>query len=121
MSGGRWDYCGFRILSALETISQDSSTIDRWPKIAGILADLGGWLYRVEQELDYDLSGDRPIKDDKGWQNKKIAELDYILHGKRVSCSTCRKLVLVNKARLCPDGWIGNECCWDKQPRPKEG
>jgi len=64
MSGGHWQYAGAKLRDALYAISEDPDVCTRWPGVGLLCAALGSALYTAEHEMDYDLSGDREIKDD---------------------------------------------------------
>ena len=64
MSGGHWDYAGYKVQNTLLEISGDPDVRRRWPIIAsafGVMADL---FFLAEHEMDDDLSGDIHIEDD---------------------------------------------------------
>uniref|UniRef100_A0A6M3LBK4 Uncharacterized protein n=1 Tax=viral metagenome TaxID=1070528 RepID=A0A6M3LBK4_9ZZZZ len=79
MSGGHWQYCGYKILDACEEIEQDEEVKKRFPELSQIIGSLGRWLYDVEHELDWDLSYDTKIVDDRKFEKEKINELLSIL------------------------------------------
>lgn len=83
MSGGHWDRAGFKLQDLLETIAEDTEVKARWPFIAEVLAGLGPWLYGVERDMDWDLSGDRSVcsgppsyePDDEKFQLEQLRKL----------------------------------------------
>lgn len=75
MSGGHWDYVGTRIRTGLEDIANDPETQARWPLLGAALERLGDALYKVEHDLDWDLSGDTPIPDDPAHEEAALALL----------------------------------------------
>jgi len=75
MSGGYWDYSGFRLQEALETIADDEAVKTRWPELAQLLQDLGPILYEIEHDLDWDLSSDSSIKDDRQFSDAAIGKI----------------------------------------------
>lgn len=75
MSGGHWDYQGFKLKDILEQIGNDPQVKERFPKLAGILPKLGDILYEMEHDLDWDLSHDQYIENDKAFESKIIASL----------------------------------------------
>ena len=81
MSGGHWDYSGFRIQMALEDIAEDEEVKKRFPNLAKALDLLGDALYDMEHELDYDLSSDSHIEDDEKWEKDMLLRLEYTLVG----------------------------------------
>ena len=74
MSGGQWDYCGSRIRSELEMIAEDPLVRKRWPRIARLFADLSQIIYDAEHTMDWDLSGDTVIPDDKKFEVRICAD-----------------------------------------------
>lgn len=75
MSGGHFYYCGLRIRDALGEIARDSVVEDRFPRLSRVLLDLGAVLYGLEHDLDWDLSGDHAIEDDKVFQEHALYRL----------------------------------------------
>ena len=65
MSGGHWDYSGFKIESLLGDIGSDEAVAKRFPKLSKLLVELGPILYQIEHEIDWDRSFEQPIKDDR--------------------------------------------------------
>ena len=70
MSGGHWQYAGFRIKDEIGNIAEDESVQSRWPGTAAALANLADVLYEIEHEMDYDLSSDSAINDDAAFDFK---------------------------------------------------
>ena len=64
MSGGHWEYSGFGIQEALQLIANDPSVQERWPLLSHVFNKLAPLLYRIEHEIDWDLSGDSKIESD---------------------------------------------------------
>ena len=48
MSGGHWEYVGFRLRDGLESMGGDEQLIARMPHLAKALFDLGEALYAIE-------------------------------------------------------------------------
>lgn len=65
MSGGHWEYCGFRIQTDLLAVAEDPDVAKRWPLIAAAIEAFGTWFQDAEHEMDYDLSGDTRIAPDE--------------------------------------------------------
>jgi hypothetical protein len=65
MSGGRWDYCGSHLRDILTQIGEDPEVQKRWPLTAEALLVLGEDLYQIEHDMDWDLSCDILIKNDR--------------------------------------------------------
>jgi len=82
MSGGHWDYSHFRIRDGLENVGEDGNIILRFPKLAQVFRDLAGFMDDTINDLDYDLSGDTEIENDKDFEEKAIRELLKILSKK---------------------------------------
>ena len=87
MSGGHFNYAGFRIQQGLQTIANDDDVKDRWQRISAILFRLGDILYDLEHDLDWDLSGDHLITD-VDFENRKLG------------------LILTEVMKQCPDDWF---------------
>jgi hypothetical protein len=75
MSGGRWNYAGRQVLDILAVISEDKHVITRWPSLGGLLCDLGKELCRVEKFMDWDLSGDSSIRDDRKFEQEAVQNM----------------------------------------------
>ena len=75
MSGGHWNYSGYRIQEALASIAEDPDVIERFPRLADALDKLADTLYRIEHALDWDLSSDESIENDAEYQSKALAAL----------------------------------------------
>jgi len=79
MSGGHWDYGQFRMQEVLEMVSRDSDVVLRFPQVAGVLHALSTELGNLVHELDYDLSGDSSISDDREWEVQALLKLEEAL------------------------------------------
>lgn len=79
MSGGHWDYEGFRMRNHLENIGADREVKKRFPKLAKVLRELAIVLGNIDHDLDWDLSFDQTIKDDKKFEEKVIQKLQKIV------------------------------------------
>lgn len=77
MSGGHFNFVGFVLREALETIGNDEETKLRFAQLSNILLRLAPILENVEHDLDWDLSGDRRIRNDNQWENKQIHLLRF--------------------------------------------
>lgn len=75
MSGGHWDYCQYRITEGLSTIGNDGSVILRFPKLAQVFRDFSKVLGDIIYELDWDISGDASIKDDREFEQIALQAL----------------------------------------------
>jgi hypothetical protein len=85
MSGGHFDYKQHRLRDILEEISFDQEVNIRFPKIAMVYRKLTPIIYQNIHDLDWDLSCDSSIKDDKEFEQLFIAKLLYTIgeiHGK---------------------------------------
>lgn len=76
MSGGHWDYKQHDIRSILHDVAHDISVKKRFPKLAKKLRRLGDELECIVHELDWDLSGDSTIEDDKYFEKDSICRLN---------------------------------------------
>jgi hypothetical protein len=88
MSGGHWDYCGSRIRNELERIADDQQVTARWPLISQLFRNLATIVYDAEHEMDWDLSSDSHIADDKVFQRSVVGA------------------VLVSAMKAAPDEWF---------------
>lgn len=79
MSGGHWDYEGFRMRNHLENISADREVKKRFPKLAKVLRGLAIVLGGIDHDLDWDLSFDQTIKDDKKFEERMIQKLQKVV------------------------------------------
>lgn len=79
MSGGHWNYAGSRIENELLEIANDEAVIRRWPHLAALLANLAPELNRCEHDMDWDLSCDSIIKDDRVWERERLSALAAVL------------------------------------------
>ncbi|MGH9876147.1 MAG: hypothetical protein ACRD5H_00785 [Nitrososphaerales archaeon] len=68
MSGGHWNYVGYRLNDALSMIARDKTVIKRWPHIAVLFDTLGEILLTAEHEMDWALSENSNIENDKALQ-----------------------------------------------------
>lgn len=58
MSGGRWNYAGFRIRGELNEIGHDGYARDKWPLTTAAFQALAEPLESAEHKMDYVLSAD---------------------------------------------------------------
>lgn len=63
MSGGHWNYEGFKCVEHLKNIGNDGEVIQIVPKLAQVFRDLADIVEAVDYELDKHLSGGRIIED----------------------------------------------------------
>lgn len=75
MSGGHFQYSGFKIQEALDAIAEDAEVMKRFPSLVVLLSRLGETLYAMEHDLDWDLSSDSHIEDDVKYEEKVIWSL----------------------------------------------
>ena len=73
MSGGHWQYVGGLLETALLSIATDPTVLERWPRVAALFGALGAPVRLAEHEMDWDLSSDHAIVDDRAFQ-------DHICH-----------------------------------------
>lgn len=76
MSGGHWNYNQHTIRSILMDVATDSKVKKRFPKLAKKLRHLGDELECIVHELDWDISGDSSIEDDKYFEKDSICRLN---------------------------------------------
>jgi hypothetical protein len=79
MSGGYWDYAGFKIEEIIDEIANDGQTQKRFPELASVLIQLGAALYSIESTLDWDFSCDALIEDDRAYEREAIQLLALAL------------------------------------------
>jgi hypothetical protein len=86
MSGGRWDYrqetLGDHVIELLDAVAVDPDVAARFPRLVRVLKARSTTLHDelqamqgVLHDLDWDLSGDRLIKDDRAFENDVIDRL----------------------------------------------
>ncbi len=75
MSGGNWDYTGAKLLEWLTFIGNDGAARRRWPMTINAFYILGDPLRKAEHEMDWDLSGDKKIDDDKQFDEAALWSL----------------------------------------------
>ena len=76
MSGGHWDYCQYRIRDNLSDIADDPQVAERFPLLAKRFEALSHALCEVIHDLDWDLSFDQSIKDDRAFEVRALDLLD---------------------------------------------
>lgn len=79
MSGGHWNYDGFRMRNHLENIGTDKEVKKRFPKLAEVLRKLAAVLGDIDHDLDWDLSGDQSISIDKKFEERVIQKLQKVV------------------------------------------
>lgn len=75
MSGGRWDYQQFQVEQCLREVSRDPDVKRRFPQLSAKLDNLASVLGQVLHDLDWDLSDDSEIKDDKKFEELALRDL----------------------------------------------
>lgn len=76
MSGGHLNYVGSLIRRDCETIAEDDDVKARFPQLAQLFFAVGQWAYDQEHAIDWDLSGDAPLRaSDKTFERKAIVAL----------------------------------------------
>ena len=75
MSGGHWQYVGYQIRDACETIEQDEYMQKNCPRLSRVVGELGRILYDIEHEADWHLSDDSYIENWAEWETKMLARL----------------------------------------------
>lgn len=110
MSGGHWNYAGPRIRDELEMIAEDSAVARRFPALAAELERLARALYRVEHDLDWDLSADSGIRDDRAFEEQALGELagrpDAAITAAEIRALVCRD------GCSCHDALVGRLMAW---------
>ena len=81
MSGGHWNYDGFQMRNHLENIGRDKEVKKRFPKLAKVLLDLSVVMGDIDHELDWDLSCDQMIENDKKFEEESLKKLRSIIKG----------------------------------------
>ena len=79
MSGGHWNYDGFQMRNHLENMGRDRDVKKRFPKLAKVLLDLSAAMGDIDHELDWDLSYDQMIEDDKKFEEENLKKLRSII------------------------------------------
>ena len=75
MSGGHFEYCQSRMRNCLERIAEDEEILQRWPRLAQRLDMLAHVLNDIIHDIDWDLSGDSIIEDDKQFELISLKKL----------------------------------------------
>ena len=75
MSGGHWDHSGYKLQDILITIAEDEAVKARWPELGKLFDALGNVFYDIEHDLDWDLSSDSSIKDDRQFSDAAIGKI----------------------------------------------
>lgn len=75
MSGGHWDYGSRRIEEVMEAICGDEIVQKRWPEIGRLFENVCPELAQCEHEMDWDISGDAGIDDDRAWERARIGAI----------------------------------------------
>ena len=83
MSGGHFERIGFLIQESLNMLAEHEDVRRRWKTLATLFEFLGPWLYALEKEMDWDLSGDKalPVVDEIWERSKLVTLLDAVLKG----------------------------------------
>jgi len=79
MSGGHWNYRRHMVQEHLDEVAMDGTVMKRFPKLAGVFSELSSVLYDAIRELDYDLSGDSRIDEDREWERSALKALQDAL------------------------------------------
>ena len=82
MGVGRWDYKQYTVEDLLKEIAHDREIKKRFPKLAKLYLDLSTLLADNIHQLDWDLSGDSTIKNDKNLEKDFIEKLREITENK---------------------------------------
>ena len=82
MSGGHWDYKQFNLDAILKEVGTDRDVILRFPKLAQVFYDLASALNNIMHNLDWNLSGDTEIKNDKKFEDDAITKIRSITNRK---------------------------------------
>lgn len=80
MSGGHWNYSGYKIKELLESIGNDDKVKERFPKLSSVFIKLGDILSEIEKDLDWDITGDSTIKNDTAFETNSIDKLSDVLY-----------------------------------------
>lgn len=75
MSGGHWEYDDRKLESILLMIAEDEKVQERWPEIGQVFAVLSVVLLKISHDMDWDLSFDLSIRDDRSFQNAAIGKI----------------------------------------------
>src|SRR3990167_2125262 len=70
MSGGHWQYSGWKLQHTLERIAGDETVKARWPRIAQLFDAMAPILFEWRHEMDWDISSDSHIGDDDGFETR---------------------------------------------------
>lgn len=75
MSGGHWDYSQYRLEEYLQNVGNDGQVVQRFPTLAKVLLNLGTSLSQIVHDLDWDISNDTSIKDDRAFEDESLFKL----------------------------------------------
>ena len=75
MSGGHWGYGHSVVRDHLDTVGADPQVIARWPLLATLWRQLAEIVYDEEREMDYALSGDTGISDDRAFECAAVGRI----------------------------------------------
>ncbi len=78
MSGSRFHYTQHQLTQILRDIVDDSEAQRRWPNLTKELTRLEPVLYKIIKDMDWDLSGDTQITDDKKFEKESILKLNNL-------------------------------------------
>lgn len=79
MSGGHWDYEQSRLEEVMVRVGNDGQVVRRFPKLAQVYRDLGSVLSKIAHDIDWDLSGDTEIKDDRQFEIEMLEKIAKVL------------------------------------------
>ena len=78
MSGGHFDYVQYRITEGLLEFGSDKEVKKRFPTLSKKLRHLSLFLVEILHDIDWDLSGDSSIEDDKEFEKESLKQLGEI-------------------------------------------
>lgn len=75
MSGGRWEYVQNRVRDGLLEVAHEPQVEQRFTALARVLELFAEQLYTIIKQLDWDLSSDTWIPDDREFEHRALEML----------------------------------------------
>ncbi len=84
MSGGHWNYSNHQASNFYACyFKNDPAVKERWPRLQKALVDMHEAMDAITHDIDYDLSGDSTIDDDREFEDQAIKNLCDVAKGLR--------------------------------------
>lgn len=79
MSGGHWEYGQDKIYIICEEVAEDEEVLERFPILAAYILRIGTMLKTIIKDIDWDISGDALIDNDKDFELRAILRIKEAL------------------------------------------